>query len=108
MIKAILFDWHGVLDKRTFAGMLETLVRSYQSSNNAPAEIRAKNFSELHNEIVSKYYRPGYDYAAGKLSPNEFWAMIKNDFPQDVFETTKYYILDFEKNEAVWSLLPKL
>lgn len=88
--------------------MLETLARSYHTSNNKSAVIRAKKFSELHSEIISKYNSLGNDYAAGKLSPDEFWTIIKKDFPQDVFVTTQSYILDFQKNEAVWALLPSL
>lgn len=102
MIKAILFDWHGVLDKRTFAGMLETLARAWHQ------HIQELSFEDYHKLIVNNFYKDGFEYAAGNISPSEFWSLLEYEGEESGVYKARDYLLHVERNEALWSQLPKL
>jgi len=102
MIKAILFDWHGVLDKRTFAGMLETLARAWHP------HMREMSFDDYHKMVVDNFYKDGFEYAAGRISPSGFWSMLEYEGEESGVLRAKDYLLQVERNETVWSRLPKL
>lgn len=102
MIKAILLDWHGILDKRTFAGMLETLARAWHPYT------REMPFEEYHQMVVDNFHNDGFEYAAGRLSPSGFWSLLESEGEESAVWRAQYYLLQVERNEAVWSQLPTL
>lgn len=108
MIKAILFDWHGVLDRRTFTGMLEKLAEGWYPIF-APTRRERKEtpFEEYKQIIKENWRRDGIEYALGKISPEYFWLGLECEEETGV-ETVKRYLLTVEKNEELWQLFPKL
>lgn len=101
MTKAILFDWHGVLDKITFAGMLETLARVWYLEADGIA------FEKYHRMVANNFHKDGLEYAAGRVSPEEFWAGLGAE-GEDGAIKAREYILNVERNELLWSQLPAL
>ncbi len=103
MIKAIFFDYHGVLDKRTFKGLLHILARH---SHDPKTDLK---FEEHLEKIIKKYSKLGDKYASGDVSSNEFWKTLKKDgFSNKEINLAKKYILKVEKNKGLWKLLPSL
>lgn len=102
MIKAILFDWHGVLDRRTFAGMLETLARAWHP------HLHGISFEDYHRLIIDNFCKDGFEYAAGRISPPRFWSLLEYEGNESGVWRARDYLLQVEKNEAVWPQLPKL
>lgn len=90
-IKAIFFDWHGVLDKRNVKEMVRIVMDNRKPSIS----------------LVFKYTRLIDRFAAGSVSPDYFWSRVRNDFPRK-FEKAKNYILTVEKDRNLWKILPKL
>ena len=84
MVKALVFDWHGVLDMTTFRDMANILIEgSYQELN------------QLGNQ-----------YASGELSHEAFWEVIRSRY--DNADEAKEYILQVQKNEDLWKVIPAL
>ena len=79
MIRAVLLDWHGVLDRRRLAGI----------------------FSFFPPGTEERFRKEIEDYTIGKMEPEEFWAIIPNR------EAARDHILSIEKNERVWRLIPE-
>jgi FMN phosphatase YigB (HAD superfamily) len=93
MIKAIFFDYHGVVDKRTFKGLLTKwaeLTFKPESGQNL----------ETHTEyIINKHSELGIDYASGKVSPKEFWSGLEySGLTKPAIEELKNYILNIESD----------
>lgn len=108
MIKAILFDWHGVLDRRTFGGMLEKIAEAWYPIF-APTRIERKEISfEEYKQMIKENWRiEGVEYALGRISPKNFWLGLECEEETGV-ETAKNYLLSVEKNEVLWSAIPLL
>ena len=73
MIKAIFFDYHGVLDRRTFKGFLNFLAELLYEQDNS----MTKNEHLL--KIRDQLSNLGIKYASGEISPQEFWKIIKKN-----------------------------
>lgn len=94
MIKAIFFDYHGVLDRKTFKGLLK---------------LAAKLSGNLESEIIEKYGSLGKRYASGKISSKIFWSMLERDPSiKPVVKDLKEYIFSTDLNKELWNLLPIL
>lgn len=108
MIKAIIFDWHGVLDKRTFSGMLETIAEAwYPLFAPTKRERKETSLAEYKELIKQNWQKDGFAYAAGRISPEVFWSTLECEEEYGV-ETAKQYLLAVERNEPLWQLLRKL
>ncbi len=95
MIKAIIFDWHGVLDETK----LELLV-------NKLAEITKLDVEEVKNKL-----KPiERTYAQGSSAPSVFWTKVQELFSlnDEGLEAAKFSILIVRKYTLLWELLPEL
>lgn len=95
MVKAIIFDWHGVLDKIKFEDLIDKIV----AIKNAP--------KDSINQTLREY---GNDYASGKLSSGEFWSELQSKFSltDTVIRDLKFHILRISLNYELWSQLNDL
>ena len=100
MIKAILFDWHGVFDKVTFNGLLnEATRRLFEYDDEHPINV-------IREVIVEpEFYDRGMDYARGKISPEVFWAEVHKYSPLRGLEG---YLLKIDPNVDLWKQVPEL
>ena len=100
MVKAILFDWHGVLDRITFEGFLdEATKRLHAYDDEHPIEV-------IREVIVEpEFYEKGMEYARGKISPEVFWAEIHKYYPLRGLED---YLLNVDLNVSLWRQMPEL
>jgi|SRR3989344_627394 len=95
MIKTILFDWHGVLDKRKFQG-IEEMISSWKGT--------------LHSDSKKDLETFGQDYARGILPSYILWENLKKKFDlnRNLINELKEYITGTEINQELWSFLPEL
>jgi FMN phosphatase YigB (HAD superfamily) len=95
MYKAILFDWHGVLDLTTFE---EVVLMIAKSSSKSIDEVKA---------VAKKYKKPLIE---GSISPDLFWSEIEQAFPiaKEKLEQIRNYSLSIEPNSTLIEALPLL
>lgn len=105
MIKVILFDWHGVLDKRTFAGMLDVLAREWYASGRFSGEIP---YDKYYEEIKRNFFEDGQRYASGQIKPENFWASLEYKGDETSVYKARNYLLGVERNNGLWDILPRL
>jgi FMN phosphatase YigB (HAD superfamily) len=94
-IKAIIFDWHGVLDKVEFEGLMNLLM-SFTSKT--PVQLD----EELHD--IER------QYAKGDLATELFWKQVQKqlELTGDQLQQAKSYIVSIDLNNELWKLLPQL
>lgn len=93
MVKAIFFDWHGVLDNHTFGGLLELL-----------AHVSGKSL----DQIICEYGKLADDWARGDVTAKECWDIIGKQFNAEQVSKAKDYIYTLELNKPLWRALPTL
>jgi HAD superfamily hydrolase (TIGR01509 family) len=95
MYKAILFDWHGVLDLTTFE---EVVVKIAKETAKSIDEVKA---------VTKKYKKPLIE---GRISPDCFWSEIEQAFPiaKEKLEQIRSYSLSIEPNNILMEALPLL
>lgn len=95
MVKAIIFDWHGVLDKNKFDDFTDKI-----------SEIRAVSKESIKNVLWSY----GNDYTTGKISSEDFWSEIEIKFSlaQSELRDLRFYMTIISLNYDLWSMLPEL
>lgn len=91
MLRAIYFDYHGVLDRRTFGGLLRVL-----EQGGVPADQR------------SKLESLGESYATGGLSPREWWQQVEQLGGPAAAAIGKKYILHVDPIRTMWELINTL
>lgn len=100
MIKAIYFDYHGVLDKRSIRLVYQIL-----------AATETAKLKQLSDPLtLRKHYFPlELEYLAGDITPAEFWGKFIADrfSPTDV-ELAKQSLLTIDLNQELWQILPEL
>src|SRR3989344_2626823 len=105
-IKALLFDWHGVLDLRKFKDVEERIAYYAGKLNSADLKV-------LHGRAD--------DYARGimfpedsrmTMSPEEFWKFIGSYYqinPIKVQQDLESYLISVDElNKPLWNTLPDL
>lgn len=95
MIKAIIFDWHGVLDATTFHGFLQKL----------------SELSGLPNKEIETRLAPfERQYIVGEMEPSTFWDKLQKylKLTDRALSQAQEYRASIEKNEDLWKLFPKL
>lgn len=94
MVKVIYFDYHGVLDRRHFHGLLEAIARASGQPN--------------PHGIVTDLTLYGYQYATGNVSPHEFWRTIETRYGSSANRAGRQYILHVEPVLEMWNLVSEL
>lgn len=92
MIKTIIIDWHGVIDRKTF----EKFVHLISKETNQDFLISKSLIQELANE-----------WTLGRIEPNIFWQELKKLFKLNTsqIEKLKGYILNVDFNKEVINFL---
>ena len=100
MTKAIFFDYHGVLDKRTFQAMLRRLAELIYTQGDFEAFLQA---------VYGKYALFTNLYASGDILPDHFWTKLANDGLNSIqIQKLQDYILTVEINDELLPVLEKL
>lgn len=110
MIKAILFDWHGVLDKVTYEGFLNEAARRfyYYPGHKLSYDNPLTAFETIKEVIVgTSIGKIGADYTRGIISPEDFWDKVHKTFPL-FWNNLEDYLLRVDLNERVWGLMQQL
>ncbi len=96
MIKALIFDWHGVLDTNTFNSIV---VNHLVQKTGLKRESVLKSVFHLREQ-----------YSSNQISPNEFWSTICSlySLSQAEMKRLRKQVMTPFKNEELWELLPKL
>lgn len=94
MIKIIYFDYHGVLDRRHFRGLMERIAAA--SNRPDPAAV----LSELETQADA--------YTTGAIQPTEFWRMIAAQYGDQAATAGQKYILHVDPIREMWTLLIRL
>ena len=94
MIRVIYFDYHGVLDRRHFHGLLEVIAKA---SGQPDLEKVAANLASY-----------GYDYTTGKVAPHEFWRSVEERYGTTANRAGRQYQLHVEPVREMWNLLSDL
>lgn len=94
MVRVIYFDYHGVLDHRTFHGMLGAIARAVN-----PVETE---------RIIGDLRQVGYEYATGRMSPHAFWHFVETTYSQAASLAGRKYILHVEPVLNIWQELNRL
>lgn len=95
-VKALLFDWHGVLDLRRFKGI----------------EDRLAEFTGLNSADLKVLHGRADDYARGTMSSEEFWKFVGDYYNlnqrivREDFQS--YFISVDELNDPLWNSLSDL
>lgn len=89
--RALIFDWHGVLDHVTF--------ESFIQKSSLPVQ-----------KIKTIIHADERAYSAGTLSPAEFWNIVQKKFPisRPFLTKIRKYVVSFSPNQVLWDALPKL
>ena len=104
MLKAIFFDYHGVLDKRTLKFAMHNLIvkKTYDPASGLSLAEYEHNFSE-------RYLLLNEENCTGIAPPEKFWQELeRTGIPHALVERAWKYILTIEPNQALWKLLPIL
>lgn len=93
--RAILFDWHGVLDRRRFRG-IEELISKWKGP--------------LDSSAVKRLWSNGFEYSRGSIDAPYFWSFTQQDFSLSDAQVDELsiYLNGFDLNEDLWRALPHL
>jgi putative hydrolase of the HAD superfamily len=95
MIKALIFDWHGVLDSVEFEGLAKLL-----------AEITDATPVDVHEKLRDIERQ----YARGDIEPELFWGELgaRLNITDSQLEEARSYIVSTNLKQDVWQLIPSL
>lgn len=92
MIKAVIFDWHGVLDASTFQGFVQRL-SELSGLPKTEVEVRLSPFEQ--------------QYIVGEMEPTAFWNKLQEVLGLTDYTLTKAqeYRTSIEKNKGLWEVI---
>ncbi len=93
MLHAIYFDYHGVLDRRKFTGLLEVLLAAIPHP--------AGNLRVRLEPMV-------YAYAEGETAPTVFWNALAEAYGSAVVKAGKAYQLHVDPIRPMWEQVNRL
>lgn len=94
MVRVIYFDYHGVLDRHTYRGLLETMAREIDDHR------VEQTIDALRDESEA--------YMLGRLSPHVYWHNVERRYGAHVSAAGRGYILRVAPVLEVWQLLNTL
>jgi len=110
MVEAIIFDWHGVLDKRTFNGFLCSLAKQWYDKHQVQLNefcTPSVSLEAYRSDVVSDIGRLAGPYALSQNPEREFWDWLGAKW-HAVPDEAKQSMLSVEQDEGVWRLLAGL
>ncbi|MBU0707070.1 hypothetical protein KKG41_01725 [Patescibacteria group bacterium] len=104
MSKAIIFDWHGVLDEIDYRDSTDTLADIlYSSLSN-----KKVNIVDFRNDIFKKYHPAGCDYYANIIKPKQYWSRLLKETSKKASDESRNCMLTIRKIKNIWSNIPRL
>ncbi len=94
MVRVIYFDYYGVLDRRTFPGLLQAVAKASGQANLAQA---APDLPSL-----------AADYMVGKVGSHEFWQRLEKDVGAAANVAGRKYMLHVDPVREMWEMLNEL
>ncbi len=113
MVKAILFDWHGVLDTVTFSRFLDYSTQRWHdflAESYGGRSTVALSYQRLKAITYHYLEQEGRDYARGIMSAHDFWRKCREDIyvPEQTHREIQSFLLSINLNEDLWELVPHL
>lgn len=95
MIRAIIFDWHGVLDKTTYRGFSKFL-----------SGITGKDADWIRDQVSAHEQK----YIKGEITPDVFWSelKVKLSLSDAQYGQAREHLLTVRLNQDLWAQLPEL
>lgn len=93
MLRAVYFDYHGVLDRREFSGLVDLMIKA---------------IPHAHDGIRTQLEPKVFAYATGETAPIVFWNAIAEAFGPNVAQVGKQYQLHVEPIREMWELINQL
>jgi len=95
MIKAIIFDWHGVLDETTYRGFSKFL-----------SDITGRNANGIRGQVSVCEQQ----YIKGEIAPDVFWSELKGklNLSNEQYTQARDHLLTVRLNQESWAQLPEL
>lgn len=94
MLKAIYFDYHGVLDRRNFVGLQQAIAKASGQPDT--------------DKIASQVASIGLPYDTGQVSPHAFWNLVERRYGSSASRAGREYILHVEPVLDMWNLASDL
>ena len=91
--KIIYFDYHGVLDRRSFVGMRRMIAQN------------TKDPKRVEEDIERTLQ---HDYITNRMTPKEFWDTIERAYGLQAMMAAKKYFLHVDPIRENWELLNTL
>lgn len=94
-MKALIFDWHGVLDNVEFEGLTRLL-----------ASLAGRSLSEIQQELKGIERQ----YARGDISPKVFWDNVQDKLmvTDEQLALARSYINSADLNRSLWDIITNL
>lgn len=108
MYKALVFDWHGVLDRRTFKGMLEIMAHEIFCNVHIDNKGNLVGYNDILEQIKKDFQEDGYRYASGSLTPEQFWNKMAEICPGNAMEVAQLYIRGMDLDRILINKIPEL
>lgn len=100
-IKAVVFDWHGVLDRGHFSAVVGKAYREYKRDKKWLKFIRFARHGRKYRKLFGRYNR-------GLISPQEFWGNVYADLGVRSAKVFEDLVKNFLPLEEGWEFLEKL
>ncbi len=94
MIRVVYFDYHGVLDKRSFRGLLNCIAQASGQPDTTAVTTQLESYV--------------YQYVTGVLRPHEFWRTIEDRYGNTANRAGRQYYLHVDPDREMWNLLSTL
>lgn len=94
MVRVIYFDYYGVLDRRTFPGLLEAVTKASGQAD----------LSQVAPDLLSL----AADYMVGQVGSHEFWQRLENDLGAAAGAAGRKYMLHVDPVREMWKMLNDL
>ncbi len=92
--RIIYFDYHGVLDRRGYRGLMSAIARGAET--------------EATDAFLTRLEPQTYAYAAGQLQPVMFWQWVATQFGSAAANAGRKYYLHVDPIRPMWELLNSL
>lgn len=88
-VKAVVFDWHGVLDRGHFSAVIKEAWRLYSQKNKGLKKWRFWMYGPKYNSLYKKYNK-------GTLEVEMFWKEVEKDFGAEVCLVFRKIVDEFQ------------
>lgn len=101
--KMIVFDWHGVLDKGHFMGVLSSALKKYAEVNEVGlwrAYLKAISLGPKYNRLYKMYNR-------AEMECEDFWSEVRIDLGDEVALIFQSLVLKIDRIDEMFHLVER-